>query len=291
VSAYAQSAGFAALVLALGCGPPAPRNSNQSLEMQDSTSAQESQPISSPALQTATPGKGLAVEVTVNSVALRGDTVGITYSLYNRPQSRDSLSVFAVDAPAGVTNIPRPQPKTEWWVSPTYKGRDIAFWAKLGTLPPATTSIPLYFESVGLPAVVTDWVVGDFPLPEGEGDDTTTDDELRDNAVIGKTIGVERFPPDPTPRSLLTRLRSLTQASCASPLLWITDSEICSQLLKAVDRAAANHSGGRTAQAKRELDHYRSLLSSPRQGVPADRVSSAAYWLLRSNAAIIENIL
>lgn len=288
MSAYSRAGGFAAFLLALGCETPPPRNTDHPPEMRDSTPGQESQPISSPALQTATPGKGLAVDVTIKSVSLRGDTVGITYILYNRPQSRDSLSVFAVDAPARVTKIPRPQPKTEWWVSPNYKGRDIAFWAKLGGLPPATSTIPLYFESIGLPGVVTNWIVGRFPLPEGEGDDNSTDDELRDNSVTGKTVGVEKLPPDRTPQALLARLRYLTEASCRSPLLWITDAALCGELLRDVKRAESHHSSRQAQAAKATLLHYQASLS---QGTTTQSVSSSAYWLLKANSDIIYGLM
>ncbi len=281
-----------AVLFTLGCGTSVPASdSGASHTQRESNDGMRASPVSSTALLTATPGKGLAVDVTVKSLILRGDTVGITYALYIRPESRDSLSVFAVDAPAGVTSIPNPQPKTKWWVSPRFQGEDIAYWASLGSLPPATTGVPLYFESVGLPSIVTHWTVGHFPVPEGEGDDTTSHNSLRDNAVKGKTVGVERFASDRTPQALLTRLRSLTQATCTSPLLWVTDSLLCGKLLSAIDQAVTDHSSGRTAETKRSLDHYRGFLAVQRQGALPERVTSAAFWLLRSNADIIGNML
>ena len=247
--------------------------------------------VSAVSAQSQVPGKRFTADVTVNSLVVRGDTIGIGYVLVNRPQSQDSIATFTVDAPAGVIKIPRPEPITDWWVSSKYQGKDVAHWAILGTLPPGATSIPLYFESVGLPGIVTDWVVGNFPVPEGEGDDTTTQDELRDNAVTGKTVGVERFPPARTPLVLLARLRVLTDSSCTRPLLWISDPAICKQLLSDLDQARSNHTCGRTTRAKEALEHYHSLLSGSREGTPAHGVTSAAYVLLQANAENVHRTL
>lgn len=228
------------------------------------------------------------MDVTISSIVVRGDTVGVNYVLFNRPQSQDSLATFTVDAPAGVTKIPRPQPITDWWVSSTYQGKDVAHWASLGTLPPGTTSIPLYFESLGLPGIVTDWVVGNFPIPEGEGDDSTSDDRLDTNSVIGKTVGIEAFPANRTPQALLMRLRNLTLTSCGTPLFWITDSTICSQLVNDVDQAETFRSSGQFALAKASLTHYETLLAA---GSTTGSVTNPGYWLLRPNAEIVRNEL
>lgn len=229
-----------------------------------------------------------SVDVTINSLVLHGDTVGITYVLHNRSQSQDSLWTFTVAAPAGVTNIPRPQPKTKWRVSTTYRGQDVAHWASLGLLPPSTTSIPLSFESVGLPAIVAAWVVGNFPVPEGEGDDSTSQNPLRDNRVIGNTVGVEALPLNRTAQALLARIRSLTERSCASPLLWITDSTICGQLINDLDQAEAYRSSGQVALAKTSLLHYEALLTG---GNTIGSVTNPGLWLLKPNSEIIRNAL
>lgn len=234
------------------------------------------------------PGTQLTVDVTVSSIVLRGDTVEIAYVLYNQPQSLDSLSTFTVDAPATVTNLPRPQPKTKWWVTKTYRGKPVAHWVRLGGLPPSTTSIPLFFESVGLPGIVTHWVVGRFPLPEGEGDDSTSRDPVAENSVIGKTVGVEPFSTDRSPQGLLARLRNLTETSCATPLFWITDSTICSQLINDVDQAESFRSNGQSALAKASLTHYETLLTA---GSTTGSVKNPGHWLLKSNSEIIRSEL
>ncbi len=235
-----------------------------------------------------TPGTQLTVDVTIDSVALRGDTIGVSYVLYNRPQSQDSMATFTVDAPAGVLALPTPQPIAKWWVSDRYRGQSVAHWVRLGGLPPSATSIPLYVESIALPGIVTYWIVGRFDVPEGEGDDSTLRNPLTDNSVTGKTLGVESFPANRSVQGLLSRLRDLTNASCASPLLWITDSTICAQLINDVDQAEAFRSGGQTLLAKSALTHYETLLSA---GSITGSVTNPGYWLLKPNAEIIRNAL
>src|SRR5215210_7042860 len=61
-----------------------------------------------------TPGTRLTVDVNVVSVTLRGDTARVTYVLYNRPASQDSLVMFTVEAPAHVTFISIPEPDSLW---------------------------------------------------------------------------------------------------------------------------------------------------------------------------------
>jgi hypothetical protein len=218
-------------------------------------------------LEAQTPGTRMTVDVRVDSVVLRGDTTRVTYVLSNQAQSQDSLVAFIVDAPARVSYIPRPQPDSVWMVDSVIHGNEpAAFWANLDLIPPSTSTVPILFESVGLPGIVT-------------------------STVQGKTVGVDVWPVDRSAQALLARLRTLTQSSCASPLLWITDAALCGQLLSDVDAAEAYRASGASTQAQSTLDHYKTLLAGPDPGTFAPGVTSPAFWLLKSNADIVKGTL
>lgn len=244
--------------------------------------------VFSSSLNAQNPGTQLTVDVTVSSVVVRGDTIGITYLVTNRPTSHDSLGNFVVDAPAGVTRMPTPQPDSDYLAMGTYQGRPVANWSFLGLLAPSASSAPLYYESVGVPDVVTDWAAGNFPLPVEGPADTLPDDILRFNSILGKTVGVVAWPTDRTPAALLSRLRTLTQSICGAPLTWITDANLCTQLVSDLDQAETARANGQANDAKTILDHFMSLVAGP-NGTYASGVTSPGYWVLVSNATIVKN--
>ncbi|HMJ17980.1 MAG TPA: hypothetical protein VK478_06265, partial [Gemmatimonadaceae bacterium] len=98
-------------------------------------------------LNAQTPGTRLVVDVKVKSLVVQGDTIAVTYLLYNRPTSRDSLYTFTVDAPARVKSIFTPQPQTKYDADSIYRGRSVADWAFLSLLPPGAVSVALTFQS------------------------------------------------------------------------------------------------------------------------------------------------
>jgi hypothetical protein len=238
-----------------------------------------------------TPGTRMTVDVSLNAIILRGDTTRVTYVLSNRPESQDSLMVFMVDAPARVSYIPVPQPDTTWMVdSLIHESEPAALWGKLDLLAPAASSIPILFESVGLPGIVTTWSQGSFPIPDCCDDDLpgTGEDVFITRTVQGKTVGVEAWPVDRSAQALLARLRTLTQSTCASPLLWITSSTLCVQLLSDIDAVEGFRASGAFSQAQNTMDHYNGLLTGPDPGTFASGVTSSAFWLLTSNANIVK---
>lgn len=232
------------------------------------------------------PGTRLTVDVKVETVALRGDTVGVTYVLFNHPDSQDSVWTFTVDAPAGLKMIMEPSPADDWSVDTVYAGRQVADWASLQLIPPANNSPALYFESVGLPGIVDDWVGGHFPIPDN---DTTPNDPLTHQTVKGKTVGVELFPANRSSEALLVRLGSLTQSACSAPLSWVSDATLCSNLTSELVAAESYRANGQLVQARNSLDSYMTSLSGQVQGTFANGVTSPGYWLLRSNAQIAKS--
>lgn len=239
------------------------------------------------------PGQKVNVDIGVDSVVLRGDTVGVFSKITNGASSQEALSSYYVDEPSGVVAIRRPtSPGTKWYPNNNFRSRPMATWDVLGTqLAPGGTSPQLYFESIGLPGILPYWAGGKFALSTDEDlpDSVLVTDPLSTEMVSGKTVGVDPWPIDRSPAGLLSRLRTLTQSTCAAPLAWITDSNLCGQLLTDVDSADSYRAAGQTTQAKTTLSHFVSLLGSP--GAYASGVKSSAFWLLRTNAEIINAMM
>ena len=239
------------------------------------------------------PGQRIAVDVQVESVATRGDTVGITYQVKNLEVSEESLLSFLVDAPSGVVNIATPTPKQNWYASTDFRQRPMAVWDLIGRqLPPGGVTPDLSFEAVGLPGISTYWAGGKFKRSSDEdAAEAAVDDPLTNEMVHGVTLGVEPFPADKSPTALLKRLRSLTAATCKAPFLWITDPTLCNQLASDLDRAETLNSGGQPAQAKEVLSHFLALLSGTGAAIRDDGLTRPGYWLLSSNAKILKKRL
>lgn len=240
-----------------------------------------------------TPGTRLNVAVDISSIVMRGDTASITYALSNAASSQDSMIVFIVDAPARVRSIVHPLPDSIWLADTLiHETIPAAFWAKFDLLGPSASASGLSFESIGLPGIVTDWVQGHFPLPECcDDDEGAVEDVLVTRSVAGKTVGTEVWPLNRSAQALLARLRSLTQSTCTTPLSWITDSTLCTQLLTDLDAAEAYRASGASQSASASLDHFEGLLNGPDPGTFAPGVSSSAFWLLKTNAEIVKGAL
>jgi hypothetical protein len=231
------------------------------------------------------PGQRIKVEVQVTSIVNRGDTIGITYQVKNLVGSEEALLSFLVDAPSGVVSIARPSPRKNWYASTDFRQRPMAVWDLLGHQLPAGEVTPdLSFESVGLPGFSTFWAGGKFELPSNE--DAAVDDPLANEMINGATVGVEPLPSDRSPAALLKRLSALTDAACKPQLLWLTDTAMCSQLASDLNEAATLSASGKSIEAKEVLSHYVKLLEP--NGTRAAGVSTAGYWLLKSNAEIIK---
>ncbi len=200
--------------------------------------------------------------------------------------------MFTVDAPGRVTYISRPNPDSLWSADTLLYGvQPAASWGILGLLAPGATTPSVSFESVGLPGILATWAQGKWPIPTCCDDDppaAPSEDPLEMHSVKGKTVGVDPWPSDRSAQSLLARLRALTQQVCSTPLLWITDSTICSGLLLDIDQAESARASGNPTLAKIFLVHYKSMLSA---GSSAGSVTSSGFWLLTPNADLVESII
>jgi hypothetical protein len=242
-------------------------------------------------LRAQTPGTRITVDVTVQSVAAQGDTMAVSYVLYNRPTSSDSLYTFTVDAPARVKSIPTPLPITSYDADSIYRNQPVADWAFLDLLPPGRTSVALTYRSVGLPSIVNDWVGGNYPVVPESASDTLSGDPIKYRTVGGKTVGVSPWPADRSSKALIARLRTLTQASCAVPLTWITSSTLCTKLIGYLDQAETNRAAGKRTQARSAMSNYIGSLAGKTAGTLAAGVTNPGYWLLKPNADIINTVL
>jgi len=280
-------------VLAVALGGCSQQSASDRAELGTSASTESSRPESGNAVRASAQSQISRgeLEVGLKSVVSRGDTVAIVFIVHNGPPSKTPLATFLVDAPSGVVRIETPSPQQSWMVSTDFGGRPVAYWAMLDLLPLGSATPPLHYESVGLPGIVNYWAGGDVPPKGGEEDEPNprappTDPLATEMSIRGKTVGVEAWPANRTPQALLARLRLLMQTSCVAPLLWLSDSALCSQLITDLDRARKYQSSGQTSEAKAALDHFVSLVSGP-NGTATRGVSSAGYWLAVSNAEII----
>jgi hypothetical protein len=238
------------------------------------------------------PGTNLSVQVRVSRIIVRGDTTAIEYVVTNSATSQEELFGFTVEAPAPVTRIHRPEPQEEWDTGTMAKGLSVASWATLEThLARGAESPPLTSEAIGLPTIVTYWADGWFPVPKYEPivlPDTppSAREALGANAVTGKTVGVEPFPSELNPASLLLRIRSLTDRACGE-LIWITNSGICSALAAKLQQASQTLMQGDNAGARARLGTFLTELTA--QHGPGLPVNDSAYWLLKSNIEFIRS--
>jgi hypothetical protein len=249
--------------------------------------------VTAKAVSSQNPGQHVKVYVTPVSIAVRGDTTGISYTVQSTTASKEKLVAFFIDAPARVLRIPRPAPVMDWDTDSLWVGRPMAIWTILTLLNPGSTTPLLYFESLGLPGILTYWAGGDFPPPpvDDADDAKPRPDLLATEMIHGKTVGVDPWPADRTPRALIARLRTLTKKSCATPLKWVKSSALCTKLVGYLDQAEANRAASNATEAKSSMTAYIESLSGKVAGTFATGVTNSGYWLLKPNADIIVNKL
>ena len=257
------------------------------------------------------PGTNLTVAVTVQRIQMRGDTAFVQYVVQNSPRSAEELWSFTVDAPSRPLRVVRPQARERWTTGVAAQGLQVASWAALGAnIAAGARTPPLEFSALGLPAMVTYWAGGYFPVPDYEPVDEDAEDtlpaltpqqSLSANAVAGQTVGVEPFPTDLSPGYLLARLRTLTDSACR--LGWIQGRGTCRELAEHLDQAGRELQRGQREEAR---NHLREFVTDVRERAgrrPGEEergddqreerddrgaaVNSSAYWLLTVNAEYV----
>jgi hypothetical protein len=238
------------------------------------------------------PGQHVSVDIAVTSLSVTGDTTRVSYSVSNLGSSSEPLWQYYVDAPGGVLRMATAPAPARWLTDTDFGGRPMAGWMFLDNIVPGAATPILQFDAVGLPGIVTFWAGGYYELPEGDDalvtDSTVLPDLFTTNKISGQTVGVDRWPTDRSAQALLSRLRVLTQSSCAAPTHWITDSSLCTQLLADLDQAESARANGQAAEARSVLAQYDDLLLG---GNTSGVVKSMAYRLLKSNSDIVSATL
>lgn len=234
------------------------------------------------------PGQNIAAGVRLTAVTQNSDTASISYVVDVLTGSAEQFGRFSIDAPGGVLRITTPLPPTQWSTSTDFAGRPLAHW--VGGMIGAGSSTPeLHFDAIGLPGILTYWVGGVFTFPSREEDDASVaSNPLANEMISGQTVGVEPWPADRSAQNLLARLRVLTQSACSASLLWVNSPTLCSDLLADLDQAETHRSNGDMAAASNSLNAFIGRIT----GSPfAPGVTSAGYWLLKSNANIVIALL
>jgi hypothetical protein len=236
------------------------------------------------------PGQNIAVDVQITSVSQTSDTAGISYTVAVLSGSTEPFGRFSVDAPGGVLRIATPSPTNQWATSLDFAGRPLAHW--VGGMIPAGSSTPqLHFDAVGLPGILTYWVGGVFTFPSREeADASVPSTPLTSEMITGQTVGIEPWPADRSAQGLVGRLRTLTQSACSSTLLWVNSSALCNDLVADLDQTEAYRASGQVTAARSSLGTFIGRITGSSGGF-APGVTSAGYWLLKSNADIVIALL
>ncbi len=232
----------------------------------------------------ALPGTGLTVAVTVDSVAMVGDTSMISYVLANDFASQEQLAAFTVNARAVPLAVLSPTPADAWAVASSYRDRPVAQWVPLDLIPQGGQTPALTYMAVGLAGIDTVWYRG-HRLPSTFEDDTTTvtpppneppqdADPLVYYSVAVLGVALEPIPVGSTVATLTTRLDSLRGQTCT--LNWISSASLCTTL-----------HGYLTAQPANLTQFNADLATNHTSG---GSVGDNAYWLLKANAEYIISI-
>jgi hypothetical protein len=221
------------------------------------------------------PGKNLTATVRIRGVSIAGDTTTVSYSVVNGGGSAERLEGLTVSLPAVLKSMTNPGPDTIWVVMGAYRNRGAVHWAYIPGVAQGDSTPTLQLSAIGLPGIVTAWYQGDSVIVEDESSATpVTDYDVLDdlsNKIQTVSIGTALASLS----SLVPRLKTLTDSSCA--LSWITNSGLCTALSSAL-AASPSHVLG-----------YTTRLDSARAGGSA--VTDAAYFMLKANADYILNVV
>lgn len=215
-----------------------------------------------------------AVDVSPSISRVSGDSIRITYVVRVAPDATDSLTSFAVDAPAGGAVV-TPPPPADWLAIDHMRLRPIAKWVPLDRLFGAGQSTPeLTLIGRGIAGIVPFWAARKAPLDSVVTDNPADASPVYDTLIVvngqtGRTTGIVPIPSGSTPVTLAIRLASLVNQACA--LNWIDNAGICNSL-----RAKARAEAGPLGALISELDAQR-----------GKHVNGAAYALLTDNAMFI----
>ena len=217
------------------------------------------------------PGKNLSATIRVRGATTTGDTTTVSYSLANGGASAERLQSFTVSLPAVLKSMSAPGPDSIWVVMGAYRNREAIHWAYIPGVVQGDSTPTLQLSAIGLPTIVTAWYQGDSVIVDDDGSMAAHDyDVLDDLSNKVQTVGITTAPG--TLALLLTRLRALTDSSCA--LSWITSSGTCTLL-----------DAHLSASPRRFFGYITSLDSARTAG---STLTDAGYFMLKANTDYIK---
>jgi hypothetical protein len=178
----------------------------------------------------------LKARVKATAEAVGGsDTVRVNYTVFNDWTSDQKIDLFVLTTGATpVGHIGTPGARLGWLSKyGIYQDSSTVRWFMahdLGLIAPEDSAAPFYFSAVGLLGIVKFWARGfvpDLELPEDVAERMKAPLPIWRDSFQGWTIAVVPFPANMTALGLTQRLEALTNTACKDHLLFITESDIC----------------------------------------------------------------
>jgi hypothetical protein len=232
---------------------------------------------------------GFAARAHVDSAYYRGDTLYVTHTVSNSASSPQRMWGFVLETPAPVAAQSRPT-SGHWFLNlDDFDGRRSAQWMALGDAktPAGGHTPPLSVGAVGLPDVVTYWVVAYTPPKQTEDPDREPEENpMLQRSISGKTVGIGPVPSAADAGSLVVRLRSLLRGACGE-LAWISEPGVCRSLAVKLAHAQRALASGAPAVARADLAAFTNELSAQHGPQPGKHVSDEAFALLAPNVSFL----
>jgi hypothetical protein len=227
------------------------------------------------------------------SVGHADHTFEYRYAVENRAGPVATTAVLSLDIPCAERDA-TPTPPAGWTAEMWPRTSTTYCYYSSGTdaLPPGETRVFLV-RSSAFPGIDTARFFGaaDFIFwPSEEGTVPKAAHALADSLQGFETGGVN-LPlvapirtPDAmdAPGKVIAALRGDLNRACE--LNWITNSGICKSLRVKLDHTAASLEQGHSAAARGQLGSVLSELDAQHGPQPGKHVNDAAYWLLKTNA-------
>ncbi len=232
---------------------------------------------------------GFSASVHVDSVRRRGDTVFVTHTAINSASSPQLLWGFVLETPVAVA-VQRTPTRGDWFTNlGIFGGRQSAQWlgGEDAKVPPGKHTPPLSLGAIGIPDIVSYWIIAYTPPPQTDDPDGEPEvNPMLQRSIRGTTVGVAPVPYGATAASLTARLRTLLDRSCGA-LHWISPAGVCHSLDVKLVHAMEALGAGQIATAREQLTAFMNELDAQHGPHPGKHVGDAAHALLLPNASYI----
>jgi hypothetical protein len=229
---------------------------------------------------------GFSASVRVDSAYYRGETLYVVHTASNSAASPGPLWGFVLEA--RTPSLMQNRPSTGRWLMNVgeFGGRQSAEWLGLGAakVRPGGHTPPLTVAAVGVPDVVSYWVIAYAPPKQVEDPDAELAvNPMLQRSVRGVTVGIVPPPAGATAQALATRLHDLLRRSCGD-LAWISQRGVCQSLDVKMTHAEGALAAGEPELAQNDLRAFIQELDAQHGDELGKHVSDRAYALLRANA-------